>query len=147
MSFAIPIVLSVLLAVVPPYTTNASSGSIVATTTSATGGQPPVKTCRYFQANVQVGRGIQTEIPINAVACWNGARATELYGLGTPDCHPGDSIAVSVTTLACTSTTAPNGTFTFAYRALVASSVIPFLDRTVTVEVVIDKNGHVLDFP
>ncbi len=146
-AFAIPIALSVLLALVPPSTTNASSGSMVATTTSATGNQPLVKTCRYFLANVQVGRGIQTEFSINAVACWNGARATESYGLGTPDCHPGDSVAVSVSTLACTSTTAPDGTFTFAYRALVSSSVIPFLDRTVSVEVVIDKNGHVLDFP
>jgi hypothetical protein len=145
-SFGTPVVLSVALAVLPPSVSTSSNGSIVMTT-SASGITAPLNDCRHFQADVTVGHGIQAEIPINALACWNGTRATASYGMAKSDCNQGDSVAAVVTTLACSSTTLPDGTLTFTYRALVSSSLLPFLGRTVTVEVSIDKNGHVLAFP
>jgi len=144
-SFGIPVVLSVALAVLPPTVSTSSNGSIVMTTSAS--GVTPVTDCRHFQADVIVGHGIQADIPVNAMACWNGTRAAESYGMGKSDCNQGDSVAANVRTLACTSATLPDGTLTFRYRAFVSSSLLPFLGRTVTVEVIIDKNGHVLAFP
>jgi hypothetical protein len=145
-SFALPIVLSVSLVVLPPSITTVSSGSAV-TTAAASGASADLVDCRHLQADVTVGRGIQADIPVNALACWNGTTATASYGLAKSDCNPGDSVAVDVTTLQCSTTTFPDGTLTFTYGALVSSSLLPFLGRTVTVEVSIDKNGRVLAFP
>jgi amino acid transporter len=146
LSFGIPVVLSVLLAALPPSVSTSSSGSAVMTT-SASGGSAPSVNCRHFQSDLAVGRGIQADIPVNAVACWNGRSARASYGMAKSDCNPGDSVAVDVTTLSCSSTTLPDGTLTFTYRARVSSSLLPFLGRTVMIEVSIDKNGHVLAFP
>jgi amino acid transporter len=145
-SFGTPVVLSVALVVLPPSISTSSNGSVVVTT-SASGTTAPLINCRHFQADVTVGHGIQADIPVNAMACWNGTRAIVSYGMAKSDCNQGDSVAAVVTTLACSSTTGPDGTLTFMYRALVSSSLLPFFGRTVTVEVSIDKNGHVLAFP
>jgi hypothetical protein len=145
-SFAVPVVLSVTLAALPPSVSTSSNGAAVITT-SATGASAELLDCRHLQADVTVGRGIQADIPVNALACWNGTTASASYGMGKSDCNPGNSVAVDVTTLNCSSITLPDGTLSFTYRALVSSSLLPFLGRTVTVEVSIDKNGHVLVFP
>jgi hypothetical protein len=148
LTVAIPIALSVLVLVLPPAVSSFTSRVRISTessspSTSAT----QVRNCRLFHSDAVVGRGFQATIPISALACWNGRTATESYGMNPSDCLPGDYAGVSVTTVRCTRTTAPDGTLRFIYETRISPLMLPFLGRDVTVTITMDKDGNVLQFP
>jgi hypothetical protein len=103
--------------------------------------------CREFYANSHVGLGIEATIPLHSMVCWNGKRAFESFGMNNSDCLGGSSVLTTATTTQCTRTTATDGTLAFTYRTDVASSLIPFVHRDVTLRLVIDRNGTVEKFP
>lgn len=104
-------------------------------------------TCHTFNAEVETGWGVDAELPVSAQACGDGQRATEEYGMNQGDCMMGGGLLVAVTTEQCTRTTAADGTLTFTWRVALSPDLLPFLRRQVTVQVIIDKNGHVERFP
>jgi hypothetical protein len=140
LTVAIPVVLSLAIAVLPP-----STSSTLAATTDGSGSG--ATSCREFYANSHVGLGIEATIPLHSMVCWNGKRAFEAFGMNNSDCLGGSSVLTTVTTTQCTRTTAADGTLAFTFRADVASSLIPFVHRDVTLRLVIDGNGTVEQFP
>jgi hypothetical protein len=104
-------------------------------------------TCRTFNAEVEAGWGVDAELPVSAQACWDGHSATEEYGMNQGDCMMGGGLLVAVTTEQCTRTTGADGTLTFTWRVTLSPDLLPFLSREVTLQVVIDKNGRVEQFP
>lgn len=104
--------------------------------------------CREFMAGAGVGLGVGAEIPLHAEACWDGSHAYEAWGMNPKsDCGPRQSFLTTVTTTRCTRTTSADGTLHFTYRAAVRPALLPFLVRELQVSVVIDRNGHVEQFP
>jgi hypothetical protein len=140
LTVAIPVVLSLAIAVLPPST----STTLAATTDGSGSG---ATACREFYANSHVGLGIEATVPLHAMVCWNGKRAFESFGMNNSDCLGGSSVLTTGTTTQCTRTTATDGTLAFTYRTDVASSLIPFVHRDVTLRLVIDRNGTVEQFP
>jgi hypothetical protein len=140
LTVAIPVLLSLAIAVLPPST----SRTLAATTD---GGGSGATACREFYANTHVGLGIEATFPLHAMVCWNGKRAFETFGMNNSDCLGGSSALTTATTTQCTRTTAADGTLAFTYRTDVASSLIPFVHRDVTLRLVIDRNGTVEQFP
>jgi hypothetical protein len=146
-TIAIPLALSLLVVVLPTATSGSIGVRVLPGYASLSGSRTPSRQCRVFADDIIVGRGIQAAIPVNALACWNGRTATASYGMNASDCNPGDYAAVSVTTIECSRTTATDGTLRFVYQARISPALLPFLGRDVTVEIVMDKDGHVLQFP
>lgn len=119
-----------------------------ATVQASTGGPDSgAIACREFYAESAVGVGVEADIPLHARACWNGRRAFESYGMNESDCRISSSMLTTITTTRCARTIAADGTLTFTYGADVASSLIPFLHRQVTLRLVLDRNGAVKQFP
>lgn len=135
LTVGLPFLMSVLVAVLPPRT---------ATTIQAPSAGP---TCREFFARRDVGYGVQAALQLHAQVCWDGRRAVEDYGMNQSDCHPDGTDLVTVATTQCTRTTDATGTLAFTYRTSVASGLTPFLTRQVTLQLVVDRNGNVLQFP
>lgn len=146
-TIATPIALSLVLVVLPPATSASTSLTTLPDRTSNSASPTGSRDCRTFNANVLVGRGIQATIPVNALACWNGRVATASYGMNASDCTPGDSAGVAVTLVRCVRTTESDGTLRFLYETRISPSMLPFLGRDVTVAIVINKDGSVLEFP
>jgi len=140
LTVAIPVVLSLAIAVLPPST----STTLAATTDGSGSGTTP---CREFYAESHVGLGIQATVPLHARVCWDGKRAFEDFGMNSTDCLGGSSVLTTATTMQCARTTSADGTLAFTYRTDVASSLIPFVHRDVTLRLVIDRNGTVEQFP
>jgi hypothetical protein len=140
LTVAIPVVLSLAIGVLPPST----STTLAATTDGSDSG---ATACREFYANSHVGLGIEATVPLHAMVCWNGKRAFESFGMNSTDCLGGSSVLTTATTTQCTRTTAMDGTLAFTYRTDVASSLIPFVHRDVTLRLAIDRNGTVEQFP
>jgi hypothetical protein len=140
LTVAIPVVLSLAVAVLPPST----STTLAATTDGSGSG---ATACREFYANSHVGLGIEATLPIHARVCWNGKRAFETFGMNSSDCEQSSSVLTTATTTQCARTNAADGTLAFTFRADVASNLIPFVHRDVTLRLVIDRNGDVEQFP
>ncbi len=102
--------------------------------------------CGSFMSTVYAGWGVSAELPVFADACWDGHRASTPPGSSStyyPNCWSGALVAV--TTEQCTpiTTTGLDGTLTVTWSATVSPELLPFLSRHVTVQVIIDRNGHV----
>ena len=146
LTVGLPFLMSVLVAVLSPRT---------ATTIQAPSGPLPQQpgapsattTCREFFARRDVGYGVQAALQLHAQVCWDGRRAVEDYGMNQSDCHPDGTDLVTVATTQCTRTTDAKGTLAFTYRTSVSSGLTPFLTRQVTLQLVVDRNGNVLQFP
>jgi hypothetical protein len=131
-----PLVLSLGLAVAPTHTSTYSRVDI------GNGGL-----CRYFDARKQVGLGIGATIPLSAVVCWDGATASEVWGLNSSDCNPQVTDFAMVSTTTCRRTTGPDGTLRFTYEAVVRSPILPFVARDVVMTLAVAKDGRVVQFP
>jgi hypothetical protein len=146
LTVGLPFLMSVLVAVLPPRTatTIQAPSSPVA---QQSGAPSATTTCREFFARRDVGYGISAALQLHAQVCWDGRRAIEDYGMNQSDCHPDGTDLVTVATTQCTRTTDAKGTLAFTYRTDVASGLTPFLTRQVTLQLVVDRNGNVLQFP
>jgi hypothetical protein len=60
---------------------------------------------------------------------------------------PITTVLAVVTTTLCERATRPDGTLSFTYRSQVSSVLLPFLHRDVTMQLVVDRNGGVEQFP
>lgn len=120
-------------------------------TTSTVSDPRPVPTgavgCHEFMASASIGVGVEAEIPLHAIACWDGSHAWEGYGMNASDCMIWAGSLTSSTADRCSRTTGPDGTLRFTYRAVVRPELLPFLSRDVTLGVVLDGNGRVVSFP
>jgi hypothetical protein len=103
--------------------------------------------CREFMATSQVGVGVEAKIGLHALACWNGRRAYEVWGLNDSDCGQFSSIIATVTTERCVRAMGADGTLHFTYRVRVSPVMLPFVGRELTVALVLDRSGHVVRFP
>lgn len=140
LTVAIPVALSGAVVLVPVTTTATAQVPTDPTVPGAT-------SCREFFATGHVGLGIDASVPLHAEACWNGKRAFETYGMNASDCMMFSSDMTIVTTTRCTQTTDADGTLAFTYRSDVAPGLMPFLHGQVTLQLIIDRNGHVEQFP
>jgi hypothetical protein len=103
--------------------------------------------CREFMATRRVGVGAEAQIGLHALACWNGRRAYEAWGLNDSDCGPLSTAMATITTERCARTTGADGTLHFTYRARIQSTLLPFGGRDLTVALALDRSGHVVRFP
>ncbi|HEY2705722.1 MAG TPA: hypothetical protein VGL20_18740 [Candidatus Dormibacteraeota bacterium] len=103
--------------------------------------------CREFTAAVRLGLGAGGEIPLHALACWDGRSAYESWGLNQSDCTFASTTLALFTTRRCSRTTTADGTLHFVYTAEARPLLLPFLSRDVTVELVLDRNGTPVRFP
>ncbi len=92
-----------------------------------------------------MGIGIEANVPLHAVACWNGRNAYEAWGLN--DSHVAFAVLAIDATRLCTRTTGPDGTLRFTYHTTLRPALLPFLSRDVRVGLVLDRNGNVVHFP
>jgi hypothetical protein len=136
MVFALPVLASVGVVVLPLVTTSSS-------VSSPSGPPPPGQpfdpaSCRSYSAQVSVGWGVSASLEYSGQACWGGNTA----GTTIPaSCGMGDQAFVTASGVACDSTTA-GGSVTFTSRATLSPALLPFLRRRVTVTVTLDRNGR-----
>jgi hypothetical protein len=156
MVFALPFLASVGVVVLPPHNSAVlnTSPPVPPPQISGTPGAPGAgdqqvtsPPCGEFMSTVYAGWGVSAELPVFAAACWDGHRAFEPPGSSStygPACWE-PSTLVTVTAAQCTPTTATgiDGTYILTWRATVSPELLPFLSRHVTVQVIIDENGHV----
>ena len=152
MVFALPFLASVGVVVLPPH-----SSAVIDTSPpppqvsgtpgpSSTGGQQVASpACGNFLSIVFAGWGVSAEMPVSAYACWDGRRAYEPSGTGYGSKCWVSNALVSIPAEQCTpsAVTASDGTLTLTWRATVSPELLPFLNRHVDVQVIIDRNGHV----
>jgi hypothetical protein len=146
---ALPLLASVGVVVLPLRTTSQVSESLPRPL-DLNGGPAPAQTiqlpCHDFAARVDVGWGVVAELSVTAQWCGEGNGPT---GALAQDACSGDvnesstDSAVTVTPEQCTSTTGAGGAITATWRATVSPELLPFLSRQVTVQITVDKNGHV----
>ena len=103
--------------------------------------------CSYFGATKKVGYGVTVNLPLSAVACWDGKTAFESWGMNDSDCLPNLTSLVNVTRTVCSRTTDANGTLRFTYGSRVTSPLIPFAHRDVALTIAVTKDGKVVQFP
>jgi hypothetical protein len=103
--------------------------------------------CAEFTAATRVGVVVTASIPLHAVACWDGRTATESWGLNASDCNLGFSALASVETVRCSRTTGADGTLHYTYSAVVRPQFLPLVNREVTMQLVLDRDGRVVRFP
>jgi len=109
--------------------------------------QDPALHCTYFEARAQVGLGFGAALPLIAVACWDGKKAAEEWGLNASDCTPRMTEMTSVEELECARTTDADGTLHFVYKARVRSALLPFITRDAVMVLVLTRDGRVVRFP
>ena len=107
----------------------------------------PHGSCQYFHAEKQVGILFGATQALNAVACSDGIRAEEAWGLNSSDCLPSSAVFVEVLSTRCSRTTDSNGTLRFVYSARVRSSLLPFLSRDMVLNLELARDGRVVRFP
>lgn len=103
--------------------------------------------CTFFDARTRVGLGFGAVIPHSAVACWDGTKAFESWGLNQSDCMIYSAELMTVETLQCTRTTDADGTLHFVNRSRVRSGILPFITRDVAMELVLTRDGRVVRYP
>jgi hypothetical protein len=148
LTFAIPVVLSVGMVVLPVQTTaTVQPPSDFPAPPSESGTPTAARPCKEFLATRDDGIGVEVHLTLHAEACWDGKRAVETFGMNATDCLMASYTMAIVTTTRCTRTTNADGTLSFVYRSDVASAITPFLHRQISLSVVIDRNGTVEQFP
>ena len=100
--------------------------------------------CTFFDARTGVGLGFGAVIPHSAVACWDGTKAFESWGLNESDCRIYSAELMTVETLQCTRTTDADGTLHFVNRSRVRSAILPFITRDLAMELVLARDGRVV---
>ncbi len=103
--------------------------------------------CTFFDARTRVGLGFGAVIPHSAVACWDGTKAFENWGLNQSDCTIYSAELMTVETLQCTRTTDADGTLHFVDKSRIRSAILPFITRDVGMELVLARDGRVVRFP
>jgi hypothetical protein len=141
---ALPLSFSLALPFAPIQTT---AFSVEETVAAAGGGPAAPLGCRYFEARKQVGFGYTAVIPISADVCWDGVRAYENWGLNSSDCLPRMTEMLIATVSACRRTTGADGSLRFLYRARLRPALLPFVSRDVDMNLAVDGNGQVVQFP
>jgi hypothetical protein len=139
----LPALLSLTVAIAPVRTTTSTMPQLAYVAQDGTG----TAQCAYFGARKEVGIGLGATIPINAVACWNGTTAFEVWGLNSSDCLPNQAGLVTTTTIECRRTTGSDGGLRFTYRTVLRSSLLPFVSREVVMTLNLTKDGKVVQFP
>ena len=114
---------------------------------TAQGSTTPSGQCSYFGARKQVGYGFTAYLPLSAVACWDGSKAFEDWGMNDSDCLLSSTSLISVTPIVCSRTTDSQGTLRFSYGSRVTSPLIPFAHRDVELTIAVTKDGKVVQFP
>jgi len=150
--FAIPVLASIGLLVLP---VRASPLSFVTTpapvlsgspaSPSSGGQQSAAPICGDPLTTVTVGWGVSAEMPVSVSACWDGQRAFEPAGASYfgGECWENQAfVTVAATQCGPTITAGPGGSLTFTWRGTLSPTLLPFLSRHVTVQVIIDRNGH-----
>ena len=145
LTLALPFVLSLGVLVVPLQGSSSSGAPLDAIGAPST---PSSSThCREFFAVRTAGVAVTAEIFLHTEVCWDGHTASEAYGMNASDCMPIATVLAVVTTTLCERATRPDGTLSFTYRSQVSSVLLPFLHRDVTMQLVVDRNGGVEQFP
>jgi hypothetical protein len=103
--------------------------------------------CSFFGAHSEVGYGIGATVPLAAEVCWDGHAARESWGLNASDCNLASSAMATGTTTECSRQVAADGTLRFRYGVRVQPTLLPFVHRDVTVELVVRGDGTVVRFP
>ena len=109
--------------------------------------RPSQGRCLNFRATETVGILVEAQLPLAALACWNGRRAVEMYGMNRSDCVQADTQLATIETIACRRMVSTTGTLRFVYTARVGSPFLPFMARVVTLRVTLTRTGRVLQFP
>jgi len=109
--------------------------------------RPSQGRCLNFRATETVGIMVEAQLPISALACWNGRRAVETFGMNRSDCMPADTQLATMQTISCRRTVSTTGTLRFVYTARVGSPFLPFMERVVSLRVTLTRTGRVLQFP
>jgi len=92
---------------------------------------------------VSVGWGVTAQISATAYACWDGQRAFEPPATSSSDCWENQAFVTVAAGQCGPSTVAgPDGSLVFTWRGTVAPALLPFLHRSLTVQVIIDRNGR-----
>jgi hypothetical protein len=147
LTLAIPVVLSVGIVVLPIRTTATAQAPSIVADPSQSPTPVAAQSCREFFATRDAGIGVEVHLTLHAEACWDGKRAVETYGMNASDCLMASYQMAIVTTTECKQTTSADGMLRFIYSSDVASAVIPFLHRQITLQLVIDRNGTLEQFP
>lgn len=134
-----PLLLSLWLAVAPI--------KVTAYTEAQTMPGQAGSTCTYLSARKEVGIGVQATVPLNAVACWDGTKAYESWGMNSSDCVVFLGELTTVSTLECRRTTDAQGTLHFIFRGQAHPIFLPFIARDLTLRVDMTKDGKVVQFP
>jgi hypothetical protein len=108
---------------------------------------PGTGRCVEVMATSQVGAVVSATIPVHATACGDGRTATPGWGLNQSDCQIYSADLATVTPDRCVRSVSPDGTLRFTYGAMVRPSLLPFLGRQVTMQVVVDRAGRVVRLP
>ena len=109
--------------------------------------RPSQSRCLNFRATETVGILVEAQLPIAALACWNGRRAVEMFGMNRSDCMQADTQLATMQTIACRRMVSTSGTLRFVYTARVGSPFLPFMARVVSLRVTLTRTGRVLQFP
>ena len=117
------------------------------TATTAVEPTPMGSACRSFEADVTAGVGVSADVPLHAVVCWDGRTATEAWGLNASDCNLRSSSWTAAALVACDRTTAPDGSLHYRYTVELRPAGLPFLTRQLSVSLVVDRDGRVVQFP
>jgi hypothetical protein len=144
LTLGLPLVMSGAVVFLPEQT-SASSGSPSSVDTG--GSSTSVPSCREFYGSTTVGVLVTAKVPLHALACWDGHRATESFGMNDSDCVAFNSLLAVGRTTVCQRVTSPDGTLSFTWRTEVTPLLLPFIHRDLTIRVVIDRNGRVEQFP
>ena len=146
LTVAVPLLLSLGVAILPVHTTSSAQPPTLTAAVAQSGANARVW-CREFFATSDVGVGMEARLQLHAQACWDGKRAYESWGMNSTDCFPSATLVGIATVEQCSRTTSADGTLSFTYRSDVSPGLIPFLHRQVTLSLVIDRNGNVERFP
>ncbi len=149
LTLGLPLVLSLGVLVAPVHVSSYSADPSDPTTvpSNSTSSNGAMTHCREFFAVRTTGVAITAEIFLHAEACWDGRKASETHGMNASDCMPVATLLTVATTTLCERSTRSDGTLSFTYRSQVSSVLLPFLHRDVTMQLVIDRNGRVEQFP
>ena len=132
--FAIPLLASIALLVLPPRTSALlSTGTTPAPVIGSSPGSGPAGAeqtvpswCADPTTTVTVGWGVTAQISATAYACWDGHRAFEPPATSYSDCWENQAF-VTVAASQCGPSTAagPDGSLVFTWRGTVAPALLP----------------------
>lgn len=102
--------------------------------------------CGKYWHTETIGRGIGASIQLAAEVCWDGTNVRWIWGLHRGDCRPLSYILARVK-MTCQISGGHKTPLVVRYTTRVAPAFMPFMERTVTVDLTVTPQGYILRFP